>query len=365
MDLITQGIFGAAVGTAVAGRELGWKAPVLGFMGGLIPDSDVLWSQGPGVEHWALHRHVTHSLWFGPVLGSALTALMIWVCTLRQQPMPAALRWTWWRLWVLVLFTHPLLDTFTQYGTQLLAPFTDLRFAIPAVPIIDLKYSLTLLGFLIAALFVGLKPARAGDTSPRGVNLMWWGLAITTGYLFLGAAQNPIARHLAQGYLQSQGIEFRQVHAYTTMFAPWLRRVVVELPPGQDGSQTWMVGFLSTLSPKAPEFTQIHETPELVATRRAALLTPDGQRFARFAVGPIWARWVEAEGRAAVQLADGRFGLPGPSVVGLWGLQWTLDSSDQPSGIPARFRTPMEPDAMALRQFFLAKIGRAQAGFGY
>lgn len=366
MDLLTQGIFGAAVGTAVAGRQLGWKAPVAGLIGGLIPDSDVLWSQGPGVEHWALHRHVTHSLWFGPAVGSMLTVLTVWLSSFRGHTLPAELRWTWWRLWVLVLFTHPLLDTFTQYGTQLFAPFTDLRFALPAVPIIDLTYTLSLLGFLIAALLVGLRASGVSERStPRGVGIMRLGLLITSCYLLIGAAQNPIARYWIQAYLQDQGIEAKQVHVFTTMFTPWLRRVVVELPLNPDGSQDWKLGFISTLGPKPPEFTLIRESAQLVAARETAFKTPDGQRFSRFAVGPVWADWASIDGHPTVRLSDGRFGLPGPSVGGLWGLEWPLDMDGQPSGTPTRFQVPVEPDAVALRQFFLAKIGRADAGFGY
>jgi inner membrane protein len=65
--------------------------------------------------------------------------------------------WWWLALW-LVLFTHPLLDTMTIYGTQLLQPFTDHPFGVGSVFIIDPLYTVPLTVGVVAAL--RLKSAR-------------------------------------------------------------------------------------------------------------------------------------------------------------------------------------------------------------
>ena len=76
MDPLTQGVLGAAVGHVVAGRQLGKAAMALGFVGGVLPDLDVyLVSDDSSVEYWRYHRGITHSLFFGPVIGAGLALL--------------------------------------------------------------------------------------------------------------------------------------------------------------------------------------------------------------------------------------------------------------------------------------------------
>ena len=58
----------------------------------------------------------------------------------------------------LVLFTHPLLDTLTIYGTQLLQPFSDHPFGVGSVFMIDSLYTVPLTVGAVAAL--RLKSAR-------------------------------------------------------------------------------------------------------------------------------------------------------------------------------------------------------------
>ncbi|MFX7938344.1 metal-dependent hydrolase, partial [Acinetobacter baumannii] len=50
------------------------------------------------------------------------------------------------------MISHALLDTCTIYGTQLLQPFSDARFAVPAVGIIDPLYTVILLAAVVIAL---------------------------------------------------------------------------------------------------------------------------------------------------------------------------------------------------------------------
>ena len=69
MDPLTQGLLGAAVGHAVAGRKLGRAAIFVGFLGGQSPDLDVLMvSDDSSIDYWRYHRGITHSLFFAPVV---------------------------------------------------------------------------------------------------------------------------------------------------------------------------------------------------------------------------------------------------------------------------------------------------------
>jgi len=66
---------------------------------------------------------------------------------------PSLNDWRW--MWFLALVTHPILDSFTVYGTQLFAPFSDYRVAFNNISVADPIYTLLFLagGIIPAALF--------------------------------------------------------------------------------------------------------------------------------------------------------------------------------------------------------------------
>ncbi len=167
MDLVTQGLLGAAAAQAVLGRRLGRAAAIFGAIGGVLPDLDVFipffadarvlraMPADPALP-MEYHRHVTHALCVIPV-GGAIAAL------------PFALVKTWRSRFGVVLAaatigcaTHGLLDTCTSYGTYLLWPFVDRRLAWDVVSIIDPVFTTVLLiGVVWAAARRSLLPARA------------------------------------------------------------------------------------------------------------------------------------------------------------------------------------------------------------
>ena len=161
MDPLTQGLLGAACGQAVYGRALGRRAVIWGAAIGMSPDLDVVLNATGPMGEWLWHRGFTHALWFGPLLG----------------PLPGWLLWRWkggrLRDWIglaiLALFTHPLLDVWTTYGTQLLAPFSRHRFALDAVGIIDPAYTLVLGAAVVAGRWRGWGSRTArGATAELG-----------------------------------------------------------------------------------------------------------------------------------------------------------------------------------------------------
>jgi inner membrane protein len=60
-------------------------------------------------------------------------------------------QWQW--LFILALVTHPILDCFTTYGTQILLPFSDTRVAFNNIAVADPAYTLPFLTCLLAAAF--------------------------------------------------------------------------------------------------------------------------------------------------------------------------------------------------------------------
>jgi inner membrane protein len=122
----------------------------------------------------------------------------------------------------LVLITHPLLDTMTVYGTQLLMPFTDHPFGIGSVFIIDPAYTLPLIAGVVAAL-------RMKD---RGRGLRWNAAALVLSTLYLGwsaFAQQHVDR-VARASLQEQGIAAQGLLVTPAPFSTVLWRLVATTP---------------------------------------------------------------------------------------------------------------------------------------
>ncbi|MGB3545126.1 metal-dependent hydrolase [Rubrivirga sp.] len=187
MDSLTQAVLGGAVGHAVAGKTLGRRAAAWGAVAGTLPDLDVL--TYPFLDtagQLLIHRGVTHGLAFGltvgPILGWLGWRFARWRTASRSDQSSRAVQaaasraapdaWrAWVALWTLALVTHPLLDTVTIYGTQLLAPFSNEPFALGSLFIIDPMYTVPLL----VGLVVGLVRKR-----PRWAVV---GLALSTAYV--------------------------------------------------------------------------------------------------------------------------------------------------------------------------------------
>jgi inner membrane protein len=184
MDSLTQIALGAAVGTAVLGRKVGPRAALWGAVCGTLPDLDVLIPYGDPVRDFTFHRAESHSL-FWLTLASPVVA---WLIARLNRGAGTSFR-EWLALAWLALVTHPLLDAFTVYGTQLLLPFSDYPVGVGSVFIIDPLYTVPLLVGVIAA---------AGLHRRQPVQAARWnvaGLVASTVYLaWTVAAQSHVER---------------------------------------------------------------------------------------------------------------------------------------------------------------------------
>lgn len=147
MDSVTQAVLGASIQGALLGRWQGRKALLYGAVLATLPDLDVLIDYGDPVANMTHHRGFSHSL----LVLTGVSLLIAWLIIKLKPRLPYPPGRLWLTLW-LVLITHPLLDTMTSYGTQLLWPFEPPPAAISSIFIIDPLYTLPLLvGVLIAA----------------------------------------------------------------------------------------------------------------------------------------------------------------------------------------------------------------------
>ncbi|GIT14376.1 MAG: hypothetical protein CM1200mP36_01320 [Gammaproteobacteria bacterium] len=105
------------------------RAALWGAVAGAFPDIDTLFANAASDDplvRLQTHRGLTHSLFFAPVIGPLWGwALWRWKRSRATRTELELPYWPWLILITCALWSHPLLDYCTHYGTQLLSPFTD------------------------------------------------------------------------------------------------------------------------------------------------------------------------------------------------------------------------------------------------
>ena len=221
MDSVTQAALGAAVGQSIFGQKLGRSALVIGAVLGTVPDLDVLVRYDDAVASFTYHRSWSHSLF---VLSLASLPVAILISRLRPCPSITFSRW-WLGCW-LVLITHPLLDGFTIYGTQLFWPLPMAPVSIGSIFIIDPVFTLPLIIGIVCA---WRWRNRAGQQA------VLTALVISSVYLsWTVVAQNlthqRVERQLAKSGIEASGVVIAPFP--TTLL--W-RTVVMDSPQYYEG----------------------------------------------------------------------------------------------------------------------------------
>ncbi|MCG9971653.1 metal-dependent hydrolase [Christiangramia crocea] len=173
MDSLSQIVLGAAVGEVVLGKKAGNKAMLYGAIAGTIPDLDTFVGNFfDTITAIEMHRGFSHSIVFSIIFAPAFGWL---ISKIENNPEVSWKNWSWLMFWG--LFTHPLLDAHTTWGTQLFWPF-DIRLAYKNIFVIDPLYTLPFLVFLILAM-------RRKRTDPKRAKYNRLGIIISCIYLLL------------------------------------------------------------------------------------------------------------------------------------------------------------------------------------
>lgn len=198
MDSLTQIVLGGAIGELVAGRQLGNRAVLWGAIAGTIPDLDVFFRvfYHP-IEAALVHRGFSHSLLFS-LLVSPTLAYLLNIATKRAYGF-----WLWTQLFFWGIVTHPILDMFTNYGTQFLWPF-EARITFNSVFVIDPLYTVPFMVLLILAM-------RLDRNSAKRRRLNRIGLIYSTAYLFLGLLIKWFVWTESQSYVKAHHLKVNRM----------------------------------------------------------------------------------------------------------------------------------------------------------
>lgn len=286
MDSLTQILLGASVAGAVVPAAHRRAAMLAGAALGTLPDLDSfpikLFTDDP-VALMTLHRGFSHSLLVLPLLAWA-----IWAFYRRRGKRVAQAPAHWFWAIQLALVTHPLLDAFTVYGTQLLWPLAMPPVMWSSVFIIDPGYTLWLLFGVVVAVFAGARPgARRALVA---------GLALSTAYLGWSLVAKAMVDREAERALAALGLQDAPRFSVPMPFNTLLWRVVAMTPDG------FVEGEHSLVADTRPIAFR-HHGSDVGALARAAEF-PAVERLAWFNHGFMKAR--ERDGRLV--LSDLRMG---------------------------------------------------------
>jgi inner membrane protein len=290
MDSLSQIVLGASVAAIAAPAGQRRRALLIGAALGTLPDLDVLIRYGDPVSDFTKHRGFSHSLFVLPVV-----ALALWGAWMALSRLPREAPWRWLLAFELALVTHPLLDAFTVYGTQLAWPLEPPPVMIGSVFIIDPLYTVWLLVGCIAAWRLREKP-RAG----------FWlgtGLVLSTAYLGWTVFAQGFLTRAIEGDHQVRGVVGARFLVQPTPFNSLAWRIVVQHPDGH-----YYQGWYSFIAPASASTLERHPLGRELL--EPLVDQPVVQRLQWFTSGWMAAR--EIDGRIVVE--DLRMGQAGQYI---------------------------------------------------
>ncbi len=148
MDSLSHIVIGAAIGEIFLGKKIGRWGMLLGAIAKSAPDFDLFYTGlADPRAYMCEHRAHTHSLFI-----EALYAIPIaWLLVKLFKEKVSFKRMLLFML--ACLWGHSLLDWCTNFGTQLLLPFTNENYSLNTLAIVDLLFTLPMLLLVLTAVF--------------------------------------------------------------------------------------------------------------------------------------------------------------------------------------------------------------------
>ena len=300
MDPLTHALLGASAAQVALGPRLGRRAWLLGAVGGLLPDADVLIrSSADPLLAIQYHRHFTHALAFVPIGG--LVAASPWLAQKqhRQNWRPILAATT------IGCATHALLDACTNYGTHLLWPFSSLRVAWHWITTIGPPLTLTLLVGLIVAV-------RRRSRLPAAVALLL-GLA----YVGTAAWQRERALEVQSLIAAARGHRVERAEMFPTVGNPLLWRSVYQSQGTLYTDRLRIVGADTTRWQEGSTVELLLEKDLSPQARDDARVRRDFARFSYFSAG-----WIARASADPSVIGDARYSLRSDRFEPIWGVRF-------------------------------------------
>jgi inner membrane protein len=110
---------------------------------------------------------------------------------------------SWYNFFFWTIFTHPILDCFTTYGTQLFAPFSDYRVSWDNISVADPLYTVPFLICLIIAAFYH-------RSEHKRMVFNYLGIVISTLYMIFTIWNKDKMNHILEKTLAEKNIKYQR-----------------------------------------------------------------------------------------------------------------------------------------------------------
>jgi inner membrane protein len=307
MDPLTHGLVGAAASQTAASEKSHFiPASIAGFIAAMMADLDIfIHSPGDPLFNIEVHRQFTHALIFIPVGALVAAGLLWWFFKSRL---------TFKRLYLYCFVaygTSGLLDAFTSYGTQLLWPFLDTRFAWNLISVVDPLLTAGLIGWIAIALW----------KRERTYTFFAWGWLIL--FLIFGWVQNQRSADAISTYASDRGHIPEQMVVKPTIGNQFLWRANY-IYDGQVYTYGVRAGLFSGITVYEGE-ASAHIIPEEdFSDYKGTTLFDDLKRFEHLSEGFL----VRHPDKPYV-IGDGRYSMLPTSMIPLWGVETDTTQTDK------------------------------------
>ena len=206
MDSVTHGLAGYLIVKTGLNRDTGRWGTIAGVFSALFPDLDLL----AGIFHGTdfsikYHRYVTNSVFLVIPFSLILAWLFVKVSGIRKF-------WSFFVIAVVEILAHTFLDLLTSYGTMILSPFSNQRFHLDWVFIVD-PYLFSVFLFPLIAILLWKKKSK---TIAR-VSVVLAGL-----YVALCGVNHSRSLSLVTAYAQKMALPAQKLASLPQPLSPFL-----------------------------------------------------------------------------------------------------------------------------------------------
>lgn len=307
MDPVSQGLVGAVLPQSASNKNEIRLAALVGFVSGLLADIDVLIrSSSDPLLFLDYHRQFTHSLIFIPI-GGLIAAGFCWLFLKKRLSFSKIYFYA-----LLGYATHCFLDTCTNYGTQLLWPFSDARVAWNIVSIIDPIFTFTLLFFVIFSLV------------KRSTFFARLGLLFVICYLLFGLSQREAAKDALVALAGSRGHEAKRVLVHPSIGNLLVWRSIYESGGYYYVEAVRVSPFSNSKIYNGKSIKVFDPATELQGIESDSVLKRDIGRFSKFAKN-----YLVVPSYYPNTIGDLRMGILPNSIQPIWGIRINEDRQDE------------------------------------
>lgn len=215
MDPLTHTLSGAILSRTGFYQRFGRPATIILLIAALIPDIDhfSLRLAGP-LAYLKYHRGFTHSIVGSFIIAAGMAGVAYFISWFRERLGYLTI----FGLSLLGIYAHIFLDLITSYGTQIFFPFSDKRYSLDLVFIIDFYFTALM---LIPLILMALKKEWARIIALNSI-------AFVIIYLGIAYMEKTAAIEKVRLEAQKLGIQGKRIEAIPLPLSPFKWSVYIE-----------------------------------------------------------------------------------------------------------------------------------------